>query len=130
MTFSNYDRLVSLIVYFCVSILLFWAAMRFWMFVVPRVMQWRSYTSEKHKSELCEHTMTLADDAVIEITPFSEARNLWSGIYQVLDARDYFYIFIAENAAHIIPKRAFPDAESARCFYERAVSLHSAARRG
>jgi len=103
--------------------------MRFWMFVVTRIMQWRSFTSDKHKSVICEHTVTLADDALVEATPFNESRNLWGGIYRVVDAADYIYIFISLHAAHIIPKRAFTDVECSRRFYERAVSLHSASQR-
>ena len=99
------------------------------MFVVTRIMQWRSYTSDKHRSVICEHTVTLEDDAIVEVTPFNESRNLWNGIYRVVDAADYIYIFISLHSAHIIPKRAFTDGESTRRFYERAVSLHSAAQR-
>jgi hypothetical protein len=133
-TFSVHDhrtdfRIVSRIVYFCVLMLIFWLFMRLWMFVALRISQWRSYTSEKHRSVLCEHTITLSDDALVEVTPFSEGRNLWNGIYRVVDAPDYIYIFISLHLAHIIPKSAFPDAESARRFYERAVSLQSGAQK-
>jgi hypothetical protein len=129
-TFSTYDhRIGSSIVYFCVLMLVFWLFVRSWVFVVLRISQWRSYTSEKHRSVLCEHTITLSDDALVEVTPFSEGRNLWSGIYRVVDAPDYIYIFISLHLAHIIPKSAFPDAESARRFYERAVSLQSGAQK-
>jgi hypothetical protein len=43
----------------------------------------------------------------------------------VVDTADYIYIYLSVHSAHIIPKRAFPDADSARYFYERARKLHS-----
>lgn len=124
----NEHRVGLRIAYFCTLLLVFWGFMRLWMFVVLRLMQWRSYTSDKQRSVLCEHTLTLADDALTETTPFNEARNLWPGIYQIVDTQDYIYIFTSLNSAHIIPKRAFPDAESSRRYYERAVSLQSSAK--
>jgi hypothetical protein len=130
LTLSSDDHRVAFrIAYFCMLLVMFWLVMLFWMFVVTSIMQWRAFTSEKYKSVLCEHTITLADDALIETTAFNESRNLWSGIYRVVDARDYIYIFMSVHLAHIIPKSAFPDAESARRFYERAVSLQSGAQR-
>jgi len=114
------------IAYFCVLLFVLWILMRALMFVLIRILQWRSFTSDKHRSVICEHTVTLVDDAIVEATPFNESRNRWSGIYRVVDATDYIYIFISLHTAHIIPKRAFTNADSAQRFYERAVSLHSA----
>lgn len=125
---SSDDRRIGFrVAYFCVLLLVFWGLMRLVTLVVSRIVQWRSYTSDKQKSVLCEHTVTLADDAFIEATAFNEGRNLWSGIYRVVDTPDYIYVFVSLHLAHIIPKRAFPDADSARRFYERAVTLQSQA---
>jgi hypothetical protein len=121
-------RLGLRIAYFCALMLVFWGLIGFSMFISMRLVQWRSYTPEKQRSVLCEHTLTLADDALIETTPFNESRNLWLGIYRIVDTKDYIYIFTSLNSAHIIPKRAFSDAESSRRFYERAVSLQASAK--
>lgn len=130
LTFSSNDHRISFrIVYFCLWLLIFWTFMRIWLFITLRLVQWRSFTADKQRSVLCEHTMTLADDALVEVTPFNESRSLWNGVYRVVDAADYIYIFLSLHSAHIIPKRAFPDADSARKFYDRAVSLQSAAQK-
>ena len=121
-------RITFRVLYFLTLMLVFWIFMRVWMFITTRVSQWRSYTSEKHRSSLCEHTVSLTDQALVEVTPFNEAKNLWSGIYQVVDTTDYIYIFLSLHLAHIIPKRAFPDSTQARQFYERAASLQSSAK--
>lgn len=117
------------IFYGCFLALILWGLWRGCEFLITRLVQWRSYTSEKQRSVLCEHTLTLAEDALVEVTPFNEGRNLWRGIYQVTDTPEYIYIFISLHSAHIIPKRAFPDGRSAQQFYERAAALQSAAQR-
>lgn len=99
-----------------------------------RVLTWyfserRAYTRGPCRTVYCEHTMTLADDALIEVTPFKESRHLWAGIQQVAEASDYIYLFDRPRSAHVIPKRAFTDAESARRFYDRAVRLQLEAQR-
>jgi len=124
---SDDHRIGFRIAYLCVLLLVFWGLFRLVTLAVSGIVQWRSYTSDKHKSVLCEHTVTLADDAFIEATAFNQGRNLWSGVYRVVDTPDYIYVFISLYLAHIIPKRAFPDAESAQQFYERASSLQSQA---
>ena len=130
LTMTADDHRISFrILYFLILMLIFWIIMRVWTFVGTRVSQWRSYTSEKYRASLCEHTMSLTDDALIEVTPFNESKNLWSGVYQVVDTTDYIYIFLSLNLAHIIPKRAFPDITQARQYYERAASLQSSAKR-
>lgn len=116
-------RVIMFVMMFCILWLVGWI----FEFVVRKIAFWRSYTSDKHRSVLCEHTITLAEDALIEVTPFNEGRNRWSGIYQVTDAAEYIFIFISQHAAHIIPKRAFADADTARRFYEHATRLHATA---
>jgi YcxB-like protein len=116
------------IFYFGALSLLLLAVWRGAEFFLTRCMEWRAYTTEKHKSLLCQHTVTLADDALVEVTSFNESRTAWQGIYRVVEVADYIYIFISLHSAHIIPKRAFSDVESARRFYDRAVRLQSAAR--
>ncbi|MDB6172274.1 MAG: hypothetical protein JWL59_1585 [Chthoniobacteraceae bacterium] len=91
---------------------------------------WRSFTSQQQPGLFCEHSITLADDAVVEVTSVNEGRNLWSGIHSVINASKYIYIFVAANSAHLIPKRAFSSPEMADAFFQRASQLHSNARKG
>jgi hypothetical protein len=113
------------IILFCIYFLILFVIWRILEFLTIRIVLWRALTSEKNKSIICEHTMSLTDDALIETTAFNEGRNLWKGVHRVVDTADYIYIYLSVHSAHIIPKRAFPDADSARYFYERARKLHS-----
>jgi hypothetical protein len=76
----------------------------------------------------CEHTITLTESAVIEVTSINEGRHVWSGIHKVTEVPDYIYIFIRADMAHVIPKRAFPNASAASAFATRAQELWAAAR--
>lgn len=71
----------------------------------------------------CEHTIVLTEDAVIESTSVNESRHLWSGIYKIVETPEYIYIFVAADLAHVIPKRAFPNASAAGAFAARAKEL-------
>jgi hypothetical protein len=92
-----------------------------------QIVLWRSLTTEKQRSVLCEHTITLTDDALLEVTPFNESKQFWKGIYQVVDTPGYIYIFTTQHSAQVVPKRAFADAEGAYRFYQYADALHTAA---
>ena len=106
---------VGCIVYLC----LIW--------LLRRIALWRAFTAETQRSLLCEHTITLTDDALLEVTPFGEGKNLWKGVYQVVDTPEYIYIFATQYSAHVVPKRAFADAEEAHRFHQYAAALHAAA---
>jgi hypothetical protein len=123
MTISDH-RIWFRAIYFCVMLAIAIAFMWIVMFTLKYIAQWRLFTSEKHKAILCEHTVTLADDVLVNVTSLKEDRNRWKGIYQVVDAPKYIYIFTTIHSAVIIPKRAFSDAGSIAQFYERATKLH------
>ncbi|HEY1718788.1 MAG TPA: YcxB family protein [Verrucomicrobiae bacterium] len=119
------SRLWFRALYFCIMFGIVLAAIWTIAFILKHILLWRFFTPDKYKSVLCEHTLTLADDALINVTPLKEDRNRWEGIYQVVDASKYIYIFTTIHSAVIIPKRAFSDAGSIAQFYERATKLHT-----
>jgi hypothetical protein len=117
------------ITYFFVLPVVFWGLFQLLTFVLTRIEQWRMLTSDKQRSILCEHTLTLADDALVEVSPFNESRMLREGLYRVVDTVEYIYILASVHSALIAPRREFLTAENARQFYEEAVRLHSKAQR-
>ena len=94
-------------------------------FVLERIAFWRMFTSDKCKSQICEHAVELSDSAFRETTNFNENRLFWKGVYRVSEDEDYIYVLTSAGGGYPIPKRVFPDALSTRRFYERAVELHS-----
>jgi len=119
---------IRTIMFFLVFFVL-WAVTWIIEFFVRKIAFWRVYTSDKNKTLLCKHTITLADDGLIEVTALNEGKNRWRGIYRIIDSADYIYVFTSHQSAHVIPKRAFTNGESARQFFEHATRLHTAATR-
>jgi hypothetical protein len=94
------------------------------------VLNWRSFTPRQQPNLHQEHTVTLSETSLVEKTPITNSEFQWSGIHSVVDAGKHFFIFIAANMACVIPKRAFPDSETARAFFQRAKELYANAHPG
>lgn len=120
---NDFDNLLQRAVAFCLVLALMLLLCWIIGWLLVKVGQWRLLTSEQQQGVLCQHSITLGDDALIEITPVNESRYLWRGIHHIAQTPEHIYIFINAQAAHIIPKRAFADADAAREFYERATKL-------
>lgn len=106
----------------CLGISLLFTLFLNWAFT--HIVQWRLYTPEKQKGVLCEHTIILSEDWIIEKTDVNEDRKRWKGVYKIIDYNGYIFIFISPIVAHIIPKRYFQSIEHAKEFYNKAIELH------
>ncbi|MBJ9993632.1 YcxB family protein [Paenibacillus sp. S28] len=71
---------------------------------------------------LGEHTITLADEGIIENTSVNESIHKWPGIRSIEHNDEYIFIFLNQTMAHIIPKRAFESSETAAVFLKEAQS--------
>ena len=76
---------------------------------------------------LGEHTITLSPDALFERTAVNDSKAKWSGIFRIDTTPNHIFIFTQPNAAHVIPRRAFPTAEAAEQFYSTARAYHETA---
>lgn len=127
---TRYHEPLRQVIGFCVALTVYLIVTWLIGHLLRKLAYWRSFTSQQEPGLFCEHSITLAEDAVVEVTPVNEGRNLWSGIHSVINASKYIYIFVAANSAHLIPKRAFSSPEMADAFFQRASQLHSNARKG
>jgi hypothetical protein len=85
--------------------------------------QWRFFTAQRQPGLFCEHTISLSDEALTEVTAVNETRHLWAGVCNVAETSKHIFIFVAPNAAHVIPKRAFLDPGTAFAFHQRSKVL-------
>ena len=63
-----------------------------------------------HKREpgvLCEHTIELTDDGLIETTEVNRSEAKWSGIFNVVRTRNYLLIYVGRTNAHLVPRHSF-----------------------
>ena len=81
-----------------------------------------------NKGQLGRHKVVLNEGELIESTAVGESRILWAGVDRVEQNQEYIFIYTQPHAAHIIPKRAFNNAQAAESFYQLArISKEGAA---
>ncbi len=90
--------------------------------------QFRAYRDGERHGILGAHTVTLTPDAVHERTAVNESKAAWRGIFRIDATPSHIFIFIQPNAAHVIPRRAFPAPEDAEAFLSTARSHYETAR--
>jgi YcxB-like protein len=78
------------------------------------------------KGQLGMHRMVLSDDGLVESTAVGESRIVWAGVDRVEQNPDYIFIYTSPVAAHVIPKRAFKDAEEADAFRQFCLTHRAA----
>ncbi|HWB58462.1 MAG TPA: YcxB family protein [Chthoniobacteraceae bacterium] len=112
-------KLVIFAVSFAAGCVVMWILNR----VLRAILEWRSHTPEQRPGLYCQHTIALSEKELIETTEVNEGRHSWKGVLKVVETPRHIFIYVGPNAAHTIPKRAFPDAASARGFFEQAVKF-------
>lgn len=66
--------------------------------------------------------LSIEEHFVMTATRTSEAKLAWSAIHEVVDVKDYIYIFTTKTYAVIVPKRAFPNEATVSAFFAAATA--------
>jgi hypothetical protein len=109
--------LLNFLIPAAVFVLALWAANR-WV---------RRQTVRLNRAEFCRHTITLADDALVEQTDHNESRTRWSAVHRVEATADHILIYLTPALVHTIPRRAFSTEAEMRRFVDRATWLRQQA---
>lgn len=81
-----------------------------------------------NKGQLGVHQLEINEVELVERTVVGESRTNWAGVNRVEQNDEYIFIYTSLVGAHVIPKRAFTDAQEAENFYQLArISYESAA---
>jgi hypothetical protein len=96
-------------------------------FVGNWIVQFRAYRNTDRNGVLGEHTITLTPEALHERTAVNDSKASWRGIYRIDATPTHLFIFTQPNAAHVIPRRAFPTTNAAEHFLSMARGYHEAA---
>jgi hypothetical protein len=86
-------------------------------FTVFAVITVLSLVSKANRTILTDHSITIRDDVLVEESPFSRTEQKWTGIPRLVRTRRHIFAYISQYAAHVIPRRAFPDAQEFDRFY-------------
>jgi YcxB-like protein len=89
-----------------------------------------SYAPSKNRGTLGDHHLLLAPAGITESTKVSTSTWTWAGIPKVAQDRAYIFLYVQQNLAHVIPKRAFKSAAESKEFYDTAVRYWKSASTG
>jgi hypothetical protein len=79
------------------------------------------------RGQLGRHRVVLSETGVVESTAVGESRTSWAGVDRIEQDAQYIFIYTAPVAAHVIPRRAFGDAQDAERFYRFSRTSKEAA---
>ena len=74
--------------------------------------------TKKNRTMRTEHEITLKDESFVEKTQFNTTEHTWAAVQRLRRSKNYIFLYIAANLAHVIPKRAFAAEEEWNSFYE------------
>lgn len=73
--------------------------------------------SKKNRTVTTEHVITLREDGFREETAFNTTEQTWAGVQRLRRSKNYIFIYIAANLAHVIPRRAFGTNDERDAFH-------------
>jgi hypothetical protein len=92
-------------------ILAFFGAVFAALFVVSRI-------SGRKRTILTEHRFAIAPESLVDETAFAKRDFKWPDVQKLARTRRYIFIYVAQPAAFVIPKRAFQDDDEWNAFYQ------------
>lgn len=71
------------------------------------------------------HEMQLLPEGLRDVTPVTESLTRWPAIFRITRRGDYLAFWISPYLAHLVPGRAFPDAQTFAAFEHLARAYFS-----
>ncbi len=87
-----------------------------------------SMISRRNKTFLTDHTLTLTPEGVTEETAFNTATHTWTGVVRVARTSHHLFSYIAQHAAHVVPRNAVSTQQDWDALYELVRKGVAAAR--
>ncbi|MFO1446306.1 YcxB family protein [Bacillus sp. Bva_UNVM-123] len=75
----------------------------------------------KNDGLLGEHHMMMTEDGIVDSTTNGETKVNWSGIQQVKENEDYFYLYNSSVSAYILPKRELHNLDEINSFLKSKI---------
>jgi hypothetical protein len=71
------------------------------------------------RGQVGRHRLTVSREGIAESTAVGEARASWAGVDRIEHNADYIFIYTSAVGAHVVPRRAFRDAQEAEDFHQQ-----------
>jgi len=85
-----------------------------WIIFYPKYFRWsaarrisRMIDEGKNADMLGNQSLTLTEDAIVNISNFSESKTNWHTVENVVETKEHIFIYISAVMAYIIPIRIF-----------------------
>jgi hypothetical protein len=76
-----------------------------------------SLISKRNKTFYAENTFTLDEEGFIAESRYGKAELKWAIVQKLARTKNHIFIYVAQYAAHVIPRRAFRDDAEWNEFY-------------
>lgn len=90
-------------------------------FVLPYFSSRSNFKSQRALHDVNRYTFS--DQGIAIESATSSSRSDWSTVFQVIESRDYIYIYPSKVVRWIIPKRSIPD-EATLAAFRRILKAH------
>ncbi len=84
-----------------------------WLVLVVLIM-----VSKKNKPLYCQRTLTVSDAGISTESEYDRSELKWTLVQRLARTRQRIFIYVNQQAAVVIPRRAFADAKQWDDFYE------------
>ncbi|ARF17020.1 YcxB family protein [Sporosarcina ureae] len=75
----------------------------------------------KNEGLVGEHSMKMNKIGIVDQTSVGETKVQWSGVKQLIEDADYFYIYMSTVSAYIIPKRDVYSVDGLKSYIQQRI---------
>jgi hypothetical protein len=74
--------------------------------------------SRRNKPLSCQRTLTVSDEAFVTESEYGRSEARWSIVQKLTRTRSHVFIYVSQENAVLVPRRAFESAAQWEAFYE------------
>ncbi len=71
---------------------------------------------KKYRGFLGDQELEIREDGLVERTDVNESVHRWAGFHKFVSTRRYFYVYVTDNSAHVVPRRCFASEQEQNAF--------------
>lgn len=110
---ADKPMVVRVIAFIFVDVLLLICFAAFWAAITVVTM-----ISTKSKPLYCQRALTIGDEALITESEYGRSETKWSLVQKLARTRSHVFMYLSQESAVIIPRRAFESTTQWVTFYE------------
>jgi YcxB-like protein len=110
---ANTPEIVKIIIFVIMEMLL-----ASFLLVFLAVITLLGAISTRNKPMFCEKKITLGDEAIFTESPYGRSEIQWQAVQKLARTRRYIFMYMNQDSALVIPRRAFENSTQWNNFYE------------